>query len=134
MNRKEQFINVGIKEQNTQLLKQFIPLEIYRSEKQKDMYLEKQYYQIICATSTYVNMKFTEMDMKFDYIIVDQSSLMLELQLGLIIMNFGKEYIQKIILFGDQTQQPLLIFNKEMSKYTRLEKSLFSRLFLLTEN
>ena len=115
-------------------LKLFLPLEIYRYEKQKDEYLQQNYYQLITATSTYINMKFTEMNIQFDYLVIDQSSSMIELELGLIIMHFGISSLKGIILIGNENESPILIFNKEMSQYTHLEKSLFARLYSLQQN
>ena len=88
----------------------------------------------VCLTfdTTYVNMKFNELiSIPFDYLIVDQSSLMLELELGLILMNFGISSLQGIKLIGNENEHPILIFNKQMSEYTHLDKSLFTRLYSL---
>ncbi|BFU18455.1 hypothetical protein EHI8A_065620 [Entamoeba histolytica HM-1:IMSS-B] len=108
-------------------IKMLIPLEILRAQKQKEKYIELSYCQIIGVTSTYVTMNFDELKQHFDYVIVDEASQMLELELGLLILKIGLNGTKTLILIGNEEETPVVIHNKEISEYTKLNEGLFQR-------
>ncbi|EDR22036.1 hypothetical protein EDI_201520 [Entamoeba dispar SAW760] len=108
-------------------IKMLIPLEILRAQNQKEKYIELNYCQIIGVTSTYVTMNFDQFKQHFDYVIVDEASQMLELELGLLILKIGLNGTKTLILIGNEEESPVIIHNKEISEYTKLNEGLFQR-------
>ncbi|ELP93273.1 hypothetical protein EIN_056480 [Entamoeba invadens IP1] len=109
-------------------VKLLLPLEIFRSQKQKENYIMNKFCQIVAMTSTFVSIQFNDIDQHFDLVIIDEAGTMLELEMGLLVMLMGIHGTKQIIAVGNESDIPSVIHDKETSEYTRLNKGLFHRM------
>lgn len=111
-------------------LREYFPFEIIRTYQERCKHLINQISKVIGMTSTFYAMKhkeFNEMGLKFDNLIVEEASQLLDIETFILMNNNFK----RIILIGDPNQLPPIIKNQHLKTFSNFNQSLFTRFIRL---
>lgn len=111
-------------------LREYYPFEIIRTYQERTKHLTTQISKIIGMTSTFFAMKlneFNEMNLKFDNLIIEEASQLLDIE-TFITMNGN---LKRIILIGDPNQLPPIIRTQQLKSFSNFDQSLFKRFIRL---
>ncbi|KAL7715699.1 hypothetical protein QTN25_006792 [Entamoeba marina] len=109
-------------------LKEFLPLEILRGNKQRENYIVTKLSKIVAMTSTYAAMQFKEINQHFDLIVVDEAAKLLELEAGVLLLLMGLNGSQHMVMFSGETTTPPIIRDDAVAKYTHFDEGMFKRI------
>ena len=127
---------VGIFEQ----LEEVRPFELLRSNKERSNYMLVKEARIIAMTSTHASLKRRELvrlGFKYDTVIMEEAGQMLEVETFIPLLlqphdtDLNSSPLSRIILIGDHHQLPPIVQSQSLSKYSRMDQSLFSRFIRL---
>lgn len=121
-------------------ISQVRPFELLRTNKDRSNYLLVKEARIVAMTSTHASIKRRELvrlGFKYDTVIMEESGQMLEIETFIPFVlqshdtDLNRSPLSRIVLIGDHNQLPPIVQNQAVSKYGKMEQSLFARLIRL---
>ncbi|KAI5293203.1 hypothetical protein KEM52_005749 [Ascosphaera acerosa] len=119
-------------------LRDILPLEVLRQDKDKADYMLTKEARIIAMTSTHAAIRrqeILELGIHYDNVIIEEAAQITEIEtcLPLTLQKpvKGESPLQRLVLVGDHFQNTPIVRNAALRQYAGLEQSLFARLVRL---
>ena len=127
-------------------LKEYRPLELLNTQRQRSDYLIMKQARIVAMTCTHAAIArshLTEIGFEYDNIVMEEAGQMLDIETFIPLLlqrgasdessrnSSGSSRLKRVCLMGDHNQLPPVVKNTSFAKFSNLDQSLFSRLIRL---
>ena len=118
-------------------LKEYRPLELLRTQKQRVNYLLTKQAKVIAMTCTHASMirqELLALDFQYDSIVMEEAGQMLEIEtfIPLLLQKpSNSKHLKRLVLIGDHHQLPPVVKNRVFQQYSRFDQSMFTRFIRL---